>query len=267
MSAVTDPFALDLARVALAATALAAAACGLLGVLVLQRGLAYVAESIGHALVGGAALATAIGAPVAVGAFVSAAAAALGVEPLARRRGLGSDLAVTVIFGALLAGGVIVLARGATARLDSLLFGSIVALERADVVAAAAGLVVVALVAATIARAVVLQSFDADYATAAGVPTTRVDAVLALALALAVTLALRSLGALLALALVTAPPLAALVLTRRLTSALLVAPLLGVVATVAGFVAAFHLDVAPAPTIGLVACALVPVALLVRLDP
>ncbi len=262
MSYLLDPFSYDFMQRALAESVLMGIACGLLGVLIVLRGLTFTGESLSHTLLPGAAVAVLIGMSVVGGALVAGILSAAAIAFLLRRPDVGEDVAVSVVFSGAFAAGVIVLStRGAPKDLDSLLFGSILAVEPRDLwlgLAAALGVVAVCVVAA---RGFVLVAFDRSFASALGARAGLLDLLLIVAVAGALTVALRGVGTLLVLALLVAPAVAARIVVDRVWTMLWLSPLIGVVSSVVGLEISFHAGAAAGPAICLSALGAVALAL------
>jgi ABC-type Mn2+/Zn2+ transport system permease subunit len=252
MSSLWEPF-LDNGALqrALGEAALLGLVCGLLGALVLPRGLTYAAESLSHALLPGAAVALLAGGPVLVGALVSGVGAAGIVARLSRRREL-ADSGLGVVFTASLAATSLLMAkRGSPEDLEGLLFGDIGTVEPIDlwlglaVLAGAVGFV------ATLGRSFVVSAFDPAFASALRLRPAILDAVLLALLAAALAIGLRGVGGLLVLALLVAPAAAALLLSRRLATVLWLSPTIGLLSSAAGLEISIHAEVGAGPAIAL----------------
>lgn len=266
MSALWDPFVqYAFLQRALAECVLMGVVCGLLGTLVVLRGLTYTGESLSHALVPGAAVALTAGLPVLAGALGGGILAAVIVALLAASRDVGEDTAVGVVFAGSFAAGVIVLSvRGAPKELDSLLFGNVLGVSRGDLwlgLAAAAG---TGLICLAFARPFVLVAFDRAFAEASGLRPRSLDVLLLVAVAGALTVALRGVGALLVLALLVAPAATARMLVRRVWTMLWLAPLLGVLFGVAGLELSYYAEIAAGAAIGFVGIGAFAIAASVR---
>ena len=247
-------FSYDFMLRALAEVALMGVVCGLLGALVVLRGLTYSGESLSHALVPGAAIALIAGLPVIAGALVGGILAALAIAVLLRRPDVGEDTAVSVVVTGIFAAGVVIVAtRGTPRDLDSILFGSVLSVDARDLWVGLAAAVAVAGVVGAFGRRFVLVAFDRAFADSIGARAGLLDAVLLVALAAALTVALRGVGTLLVLALLVAPAAAARILTRRVWAMLAVAPLLAFASGVAGLELSYNVGVAAGPAICLVA--------------
>jgi ABC-type Mn2+/Zn2+ transport system permease subunit len=262
VSYLIHPFAYEFMQRALAESVLIGVSCGLLGVLIVLRGLTFTGESLSHTLLPGAAIAVALGFAVVAGALVAGVLAALVIAALLRRPEVGEDAAVSVVFTGAFAAGVIVLSTHGTRKdLDSLLFGSILAVEPRDLWLGLGTAVGVAAVIVLATRGFVLVAFDRTFASALGLRPGLLDVLLLTALAGALTVALRGVGALLVLALLVAPPATARVLTGRVWTMLWLAPLLGIASSFVGLEISFHFGAAAGPAICLTALGFLATAL------
>lgn len=252
--ALLEPFSYDFMLRALAEVALMGVVCGLLGAFVVLRGLTYSGESLSHALVPGAAIALLAGLPVIAGALVGGVLAAVAIAVLLRRPDVGEDTAISVVVTGVFAAGVVIVAtRGTPRELDSILFGSVLSVDARDLWVGLVAAVAVVAVVGALGRRLVLVAFDRAFADAIGARAGLLDAVLLVALAGALTVALRGVGTLLVLALLVAPAAAARALTQRVWAMLFVAPALAVACGVVGLELSFHQGVAAGPAICLVA--------------
>jgi ABC-type Mn2+/Zn2+ transport system permease subunit len=241
------------------------AACGALGVWLLQLRHAYAAESIAHAMLPGLVLAALAGAPLLLGAAGGVLVAAALIAMAARDTRLGSEIAVgvtvTTAFGL---GAVLALSPDVPARLAELLFGDLLGASNGDLVAAGvlAAVVAVALVGGH--RSLCAAVFDPLAAPSLGVRPRRVELGLLALLALATIAAVQSLGNLLVFALLVAPAAAAMRVGTSVRVQLLLAAALGASAGALGLVVSAELDIAAGASVALAAVALYAVAALAR---
>jgi hypothetical protein len=162
-----DPFTYEFMQRALAESVLMSVACGLLGTLIVLRGLTFTGESLSHTLLPGAAIAVALGFAVVAGALAAGLLAALLIAVLLRRPEIGEDAVISVVFTGAFAAGVIVLSTHGTPKdLDSLLFGSILAVEPGDLWIGLGTTLGVAAVVGLARRGFVLVAFDRAFASA-----------------------------------------------------------------------------------------------------
>jgi len=180
---------------------------GVLGTWIVLRGLAFYSHGVAAAAFPGLVLADGIGFAPQLGAFGAAVAFGFGVERLAHRRREGHDtLTALVLVGALALG--VILASDvfhSQANIESLLFGSVLAVGDADLAVAGAVSAGVVVAAAAFGRRWLAVGFDAGSARALGIRGALTDAVLLLAIVVAVTSALAAVGTMLAGALYVVP--------------------------------------------------------------
>jgi ABC-type Mn2+/Zn2+ transport system permease subunit len=183
---------------------------------------AYAAESLAHAMLPGLALAAAAGAPLLLGGGAGVLVAAVLIALAARDRRIGGETAIAVTVTALFGLGAL-LALDSETPLGDLLFGDLLGVGDADLVAAAVLAVAVPALLAAAHRPLVLAAFAPSLARRPALVQAGLVALTGAAIAVAV----QGLGNLLVLALLVAPGIA----VRR-------APRLGAQLTLAAVVAA-----------------------------
>ncbi|MBN9605613.1 MAG: metal ABC transporter permease [Actinomycetales bacterium] len=212
---------------------------GLVGVMVLQRDLAFAVHGISELSFAGAAGALLVGADVVLGAGAGALAAALLIGVLgARARERNSVIGVLMPAG--LGLGILFLALypGRAANKFGLLTGQIVAVDDPSVVRLIVISAVVLLGLLVIWRPLSFDSLDPEVAAARGVPARALSVAFLLLLGLIVAVSVQIIGALLVLALLVTPAAAAL----RVSASPVVVPVLamtfGLVAALGGILLA-----------------------------
>src|SRR4051794_36294942 len=126
---------------------LLAVPAGLLGTWIVLRGMAFYAHATGTAAFPGLVVADGLGFAAPLGALAAAGLFAAAVVVLSARRRTGRDSLTAMALVGCLAAGVLLASDvfGSGARVDTLLFGSLLAIEPRDVVLAAlAGLLAAA---------------------------------------------------------------------------------------------------------------------------
>lgn len=267
MNELFDPFGYEFFRSGFAVAVVAGALCALVGTFVVVRGMAYLGHGLSHAVFGGFAVSALVGIDVVLGAAVWGVVVALMIGRVSRRHVVTTDTAIGVLTLASFALGLALLQWRPTDTVDAdtALFGNVLGVSNADVVATA---VVAALVAAVVVlryRSFVATSFAPDVAAATGVATSRADALLLGMLAVAVLAAMNVMGATLVAAGVVIPPATARLITDRFASMLWISTVTGAVTGGVGMVASYHLDIASGPVIVLSQSAAFAGAYLVRL--
>ncbi len=241
---------------ALAAGLLVAVPLALLGCWVLLRGLAFYAHGVGVATFPGVVVGVAV---PALGPFLGALLTALGfsaaisaVETDHRVRGgavIGLALSVALALGALL----LTVAGAGAAPVESLLFGSLLAVTGSDVLACAGGAMLgVVVIVATLPR-LSATTFDEEWSARTGARDRATRTILLGLIALLVVCALPTVGSLLVSALLVVPPATARLLTERLEPMLAWSVALCAIEVVAGLAAARALDLPPGAAVAVVA--------------
>src|SRR6266545_3889880 len=253
MSWLAGTFSDDFARRALVEAVLAGGLCGVVGVHVLLRRLPFLTVALAHANFPGAVLAALLGLNLLLGAGLFGVLVVLVVVGLGTRDRVEETSAVGMVLAGAFALGVLLLSAqaGFTKDLSAFLVGSILTVQRSDLVATAVTGTLVLGVLAALHKELVLGAFDRGGLAALG-----------LCLQLTLVSALPAVGAMLAVALVVAPAATARLWTDRLGTTMVLAPCLGIAAAVAGLAVSQHVRAAAGATIVLVAAALFGLSLL-----
>lgn len=255
MTWLLDPLSLDFVLRALIGGALVAAICGVVGTWVVIRGMAFLGEALAHGMLPGVALATLLGAPVLLGAAVSAAAMSFGIGIVQRRAKLSYDTSIGMLFVGMLALGVIVISHSASFATDAtaILFGDILAISTGDLVQLAVALVVTLAVAVLCHRALVAEAFDPRVASVLALRPRLARVALVALVTIAVVASYQAVGSLLVVGLLLAPAVAAGHWTRRIPATMALAAVIGAVAVLAGLLVSWHAGTAAGASIAAVA--------------
>ena len=250
------PFDVPYIERALLAGLLLAVPLGLLGTWVVLRGLAFFAHGVGVATFPGVVLG--LGLP-AMGPIAGSLAAAAGftaavswLERDHRLRGgavTGLVLAIALALGALLLTSVF----RVSAPVESLLFGSLLAVSDADVARCAAVALVAVAALAVSWPSLAASTFDREWAAAASLRPEPGNVLLLALLALVVVTALPAVGSLLVSGLLVIPAATARMLTDRMGPMHALAVVLCALETVLGLALARTLDIPPGAAVATVA--------------
>ena len=261
MTNVFDLLSLDFMQRALMAAVFTGLAAPVVGTYLVQRRLALLGDGIGHVAVTGVAIGLWTGASPTWTAVALATVGAVVIEMIRQRGQTGGDVLLAIMLYGGLAGGVLIsgLAGQSTAVLGRYLFGSITTISEADVIATIVLAAVVLLVGVGLAPQLFAVAQDPEFARVSGLDVRVYNVVVAVMAAVSVTVAMRTVGLLLVSALMVVPVAATTQLTRSFRSTLAASMVVGLLAAVGGLLLAaqlsFTADVAPGPTIVLVALA------------
>jgi zinc/manganese transport system permease protein len=262
---------------ALQAAGIVAVTAALVGWLMVVRAETFAGHTLSMMAFPGAAAAALAGVPLAWGYFVFCGGGALAIAgagrrggPAGRGRGLSRQSAVVGMVGAVaLAVGYLLLSLdgGVLENLEALLFGSIFATTRGEVLTLAiVGVCAVAFLVA-VGRPLLFASVDASLASAGRVPVRALSVAYLFVLGLAVAATAQITGVLLVFALLLAPAAIARELTPRIGAGLALSVVLGLAIAWVGLGLSYFTNYPPGffvTTIALVLFALARIAAATR---
>ncbi|MGK5672193.1 zinc ABC transporter permease AztB [Micromonospora sp. URMC 106] len=255
MSSLVEPFTVSFVVRALVGGVLLAAACALVGVWVIARGMTFLGEAMSHGMLPGVAIASIVGGNLVVGATASAFAMAAGVNALRHSREFGRDTSIGLLFVGMLSVGVIVVShsRSFATDLTAFLFGDVLAIQRPDLLMLGVAVAVVAAVTAVCYRPFLALTFDPRKARTLGLRPGLANAAMLALLTVTMAVAFSVVGTLLAFGMLIAPSAAAMLVARRLPAVMLVSFVIGSAAAVIGLWISWYAATAAGATIAAVA--------------
>jgi len=239
-------FALEFMRNAFVAGGCIALAAGLVGYFVVLRNQVFTADALGHVAFTGGLGGVLAGLNLLAGVFASCIAVALAIGALGGRA-RGRDVAIGTVFAWVLGLGVLFLSLYTTARSAasgtlgvSVLFGSILGLQPAQVIVGSlTGLATVA-VMIVIARPLLFLSIDPEVAVARGVPARALTSLFFILVAVTVAESVQAVGALLIFALIVTPAAIAQNLSTRPWAGMVLSAGIAVAVVWLGLILAFY---------------------------
>ena len=225
--------------------------CGLIGVYIVLRRMAYVGHGLAHAIFGGAVVSFIMSINFFVGASVWGFISAMLINLTARKRTIGADAAIGIITTASFALGILLHSRfqGFTRSFEAALFGNILGISDGDMVAVVAVTVGTTAVVLVGYKYFLFSTFDPEVARFYGVPTGWVDATFALVLAAVIVVSLQVLGVTMIAAAIVIPPVAARLLTNDFGKMMLLSVSIGALCGLGGVYLSFYVDVSSGPTV------------------
>lgn len=213
----------------------------LLGVPLVLKRYSMIGDGLSHVSFGALAIAAALGwAPLAFSIPVVIAAAFLLLR-MTEKSQVGSDAAIAVLSASSLAIGILVtsLTTGMTTDVASYMFGSILAMDRGDVILSVAlSLAVLALFLFFYHR-IFAVTFDESFARATGMKVELYNSLLSVLTALTIVLGMRMMGAMLISSLVIFPALTSMRLFKSFRAVVLSSAVLAVACFSLGLAASY----------------------------
>ena len=209
---------------------LVALCAALLGVPLVLKRYSMIGDGLSHVSFGALSIALACGwAPLPVSIPV-VILAALGLLRMTEKSRMGADAAIAVVSASALAIGVVTsLTTGMTTDVDSFMFGSILAMDRADVALSVVLCAAVLVLYILFYHRLFAITFDESFSRATGVRVGLYNTILSVLTALTIVLGMRMMGAMLISSLVIFPALTAMGLLRSFRGVVLCAAGLSVV--------------------------------------
>ncbi|MEH1126170.1 metal ABC transporter permease [Micromonospora sp. CPCC 206061] len=229
-----------------------------LGIYLVQRKMSLIGDGIGHVALTGVGVGLLLDRSPVITAVIVAAAGAVAIELLRERGRTSGDLALALLFYGGIAGGVMLVglsSNRSNASLMAYLFGSLTTTSRTDLVVIGVLGVVVLAAMLLLRPALFAICHDEEYARVSGLPVRALNILIAIAAAVTVTIAMRTVGLLLVSALMVVPVAAAQQVTRGFRSTMAAAMALGVLCAGLGVWLAGEIDTAVGATIVVLAIA------------
>ena len=255
MAALSEMLSSPFMQHALLAGLFAAVACGVMGTLVVQSRLAFLAGGASHAAYGGIGLAFHCSWPVLPTTILFSLAASLLMGLISLRGGrdkkASPDAAIGVLWAAGMAFGIILveLTPGYAGELMGFLFGSILTVPQTDLTAMAAFDLLLLAVLWRYRQGLWALCLDREFARARGLPVDALFLLLVGLTAVTVVLLIRIVGLILVLALLTIPPYLALGRARTLYGAMAVSSGLAFLFCVVGLFVSWQTDISSGASI------------------
>ena len=257
-----EPLQYEFMQKALVGGLAVAAVCAVIGVFIVQRGLAFLGDGLAHAAFGGIAIGLYLGASVENAVWIAipfTAAIAIGIGYVLRRTQLRGDVATGVFFSFSFALGVLFLglrtAQDRPVQLENLLFGNMLLVTdevlRVVVIVSIAGLLLTIALWSRLAYAI----FDPELAAISGVPVAILEYLLLATTAVVVVVSVKTVGVVLVSSFVVIPAATARLVGTTLARTTALAVVISTVGSVVGLIASFHWRTPSAATIILIHCA------------
>lgn len=256
------PLAYPFVGRALLAVTMVASVCALVGTFAVLRGMSYIGTALAHSLAPGIALGYLVGGAdrnrLFWWAMATAVFASLGMATLVQRLRVGEDAAVGVVYAGMFALGIAVISTTRNFAVDLLhfLFGNVLSVTGTDLLRIALASVLITVVILLLYKELVLVSFDRVFAASLRLRSTLFTYLQYLLIALAIVVALQTIGIALVVTLMVAPATAALQITRRFHHTVLAAAAIGIVSGVSGLYLSYYLSVASGAAVALVCVAI-----------
>ncbi len=230
---------------------LVAPCAALLGVSLVLRRYAMIGDGLSHVGFGALSLALALdAAPLAVSLPIVIAAAFLLLR-LSDGSRLQGDSAIALISSSAIAAGVVItsLSKGMSTDVNDLMFGSILAMTKSDVLLSVILSLSVLLVFILYYRKIFSITFDESFARTTGIRVSSHTILLALLTAITIVVGMRIMGAMLISSLIIFPALTAMRVFRSFRGVTIFAAVISLLSFIAGLILSFRFSLPTGATI------------------
>ena len=236
--------------------------CAAVGTFVVLRGMAFFGDALAHTILPGVAVGYLVGGgargPLFLGGMAAAILASLGIGAISQGNRVKEDTAIGIIFAGMFALGIALIStvRSYAVDLTHFLFGDVLGVSNGDLLLTAVlGVLVLATIVALYKEFMVI-SFDQVLAATLRLPVALLNNLLLILVAVAIVVALQTVGVALTVAMLVTPAATAGLLTNRLWQMMALAAVIAVGAGLAGLYISFYFSIASGAAIVL-ACTLV----------
>ena len=224
---------------------------GLAGTYIVSKKMVFLSGGISHASFGGIGIGYFIGINPVVGAAVFGIMSALGVEYLSVKQKIREDSAIGILWAFGMAIGIIFiyLTPGYTPNLMSYLFGSILTVTNADIIALGIMSVILIIYFGLFYRTILYISFDEVFARTYSSYVDIFKYVTTALIALTIVLNIRMAGVVLVISLLTIPPNIAMLFTKVYLKIVIWSVVAGFIGTAGGYAISFTAGIPVGATI------------------
>jgi len=242
---VLEPFNYEFFLRGMIATTLIGGLCGLIGVYIVLRKMAYVGHGLSHAVFGGAVVSYVISINFFIGATVWGFLSALLIILTSRKRQIGTDAAIGIVTTASFALGIAIISRykSFTRDFEAALIGNMLGVSQGDLIAIVIVTFITGLTLFLGYKLFLFSTFDQEVARFYGVPTAWVDAVFSLILAATIVVSMQVVGVTLIAAAIVIPPVIARLMTDSFKVMILLSTMVGIFCGFSGIYVSWYLDV------------------------
>ncbi len=223
----------------------------LIGMFLVLRRYSLIADTLAHISLAGVAFGLLLHINPLLTALGASTLSSLAIERLRTSKKIYGESALSLFLSGGLALAILLigLSDSFNANLFAYLFGSILTVQKQDVMLITAISIPVGLVIVLLFKELVYLSFDEEAARVSGIPTRQLNTLLIILAAIVIALSIPVIGILLVSALLVVPVITAIQLRKSFVQTLIWAEIISLASVVAGIIISFYADIPSGATI------------------
>ena len=235
--------------------------CATVGTYVVLRGMAFLGDALAHAILPGVAIGYLVSGGARAAVFWwglgTAVLTAVGIGAVGKGAKVKEDTAIGILFAGMFALGIALIStvRSYAVDLAHFMFGDVLGVSASDLLLTGTVGGVVLLTTLAFYKEFLVLSFDPILAVTLRLPSSLLDYLMLVLIALAIVVSLQTVGVALMVAMLVTPAATAYLLTRRLPVMMGLAALIGAISGIVGLYISYYVSVASGAAIVLVCTA------------
>jgi ABC-type Mn2+/Zn2+ transport system permease subunit len=257
-----QPFSYAFMVRGLIASVIVGVVCAVVGIYVVLRGMAFFGDALAHAVLPGVALGYLLSGgsrdTLFWWALGAAVLVALAVGRITKHAAIREDTAIGILFASMFALGIALISsvRSYSVDLSHFLFGNVLGVSGRDLILTSIFGGLVLLTIFLFYKEFLVLSFDPVLAATLRLPSTMLNNILMILMALTVSVAMQTVGVSLMVAMLVTPAATATLLTRRLWKGMFVSAMIGAFSAVTGLYISYYFNIVSGSAIVLTATAI-----------
>ena len=238
-------FEYEFFRNALITVTLSSILAAIIGTYIVSRKIVFISGGITHASFGGIGMAYFFGLNPFLGAAMFSILSALGIEWISNKTKIREDSMIAMIWSFGMAVGIIFvfLTPGYAPNLMSFLFGTILTVGKSNIFLMLGFTMLTTIIFILYYRPILYSAFDPEFLDAVNIPARFFRYIMAVLIAIAIVICLRTMGIILVLSLFTIPQATSMLFTKYFPKIILLSVLFGFSGSVIGLFSSYSLNI------------------------